>query len=244
MFVSRRRVGRMVALASLLGCWNAWAVPVVPGGFATVEGDGNNVIPFTNDFGSFYQQIYDVGAFAGASGAINSLAFRLDSNQPAGIPVAGRANLSVKLGTSAASSQSVSTVFAANRAGEPVEVFNGVLNFSLLDLPGAGPNPFGLRIDFDRPFFFDGMQNLLLELTLLAPLVVTDPLGIALDAATGPFGRAFDTSFGNLANSGFGLITQFDITPAAVPEPAPIVLFLLGLAFAFPLRRLCGRADG
>jgi hypothetical protein len=237
MAVSIRRVRCLAALASLLGCWNAWGVPVVPGGFATVEGDSNNVIPFTNGFGSFYQQIYDAAAFAGASGAISSVAFRLDFDQPAGIPIEGRANLSVRLGSSARSSQTVSTAFEANRAGEPVEVFNGVLNFSLTDLPGSGPNPFDLRIDFERPFFFDGLQNLLLELTLLEPLVVNDPSGITLDAATGPFGRAFDSPIGNLSTPSFGLITQFDIAPASIPEPAPIILFLLGLALVVPLRQ-------
>lgn len=243
MAVSIRRARRLAALAALLGCWNAWGVPVVPGGFASVEGDSNNVIPFTNDFGSFYQQIYDATAFEGLSGAISSVAFRLDFNQPAGMPIEGRANLSVRLGSSARSSQTVSTSFEANRAAEPVEVFSGVLNFALVDLPGSGPNPFDLRIDFERPFFFDGLQNLLLELTLLEPLVVNDPLGITLDAAGGPFGRAFGTSIGNVANPGFGLITQFDIAPATIPEPAPIMLFLLGLALAVPLVQLRGKAS-
>jgi hypothetical protein len=237
MSVFSRSVARVTALACFLISWNALAVPVVPGGFATTEGESNNVIPFTNAFGTGYQQVYDAAGFGGVNGAITSIAFRLDADQPLGYTNTGQVNLSVKLGAAGRSSQNVSTSFAENRGSEPLEVFNGMLSFALTDVPGLGPNPFDLLIAFERPFFFDGMQNLLLELTLLEPLLSTDPLGIPLDAASGPFGRAFSTSVGNLANLTFGLITQFDITPAAVPEPPLVMLFLLGLAMLFPLRQ-------
>ena len=229
MLILKRCAVRVTALAALLLSCAAVAVPIVPGGFAETEGESNNVIPFTNSFGNGYQQIYDVAAFNGASGTIDSIAFRLDAEQAAGYSNSGRINLSVKLGTSARSGQSVSPEFPDNRRADQLEVFNGVLDFALADLPGSAPNPFALRIDFARPYFFAGLQDLLLELTLLEPLVATDPLGITLDAAVGPFGRAFETSVGNLATPAFGLITQFDITPAPVPEPQSLLIFVLGL---------------
>lgn len=238
---------------------NAFAAAIVPGGYANVTGNSNNCIPFTCiDNGDHYQQVYDAAAFGGATGNIDSIAFRLNSTDvfPSGVPFLPPTpndsfNLSLQLQVSLSytttTPETVSTTFADNLTTGTQQVFSGTVNWSATQLPGDQLNPFNLAVNFDNPFYFNGQQNLLLDITVLNSDSILSQLGGApryLDAAFDPaFGRTFGAagSSGGGFNPTYGLITQFDMTPVAVPEPPSVLLMLAAVAACFAIRHKLAR---
>jgi hypothetical protein len=220
-------------LAVLMYCSQSQAIPIVPGGFAGMEGDTNNTLPFSSlRPGGRYQQIYDAAAFDGISGTIKSIAFRLDDfiqDVPRDILFELQGEVVLRLGTTSKTSRTVSSDFEENIGSAQTVVFNGAFDFEARERAGRGRNPFDLVFVLEQTFFFDGVQNLLLDVTSLR-------LGslLPIDASsTGPFGRVFSVMPGSeptVSPPGFGAITLFDIEPGArVPEPSSIALLLVGL---------------
>jgi hypothetical protein len=185
------------------------AVPVTPGG--TNEGSFNNCVPFC--FGGSYQQLFEASSFEGLSGIVSSIAFRLDSSAQPFTDVA--LNIEVRLSHTAATATTLSATLADNRGADETLVLSGIRTYSA-SRAAVGPNPFDFVLDLDDVFFYNGQDNLLVEITVLDN---TLSVSNVLDARYGLYtARAFGTGRDNV-----GLVAQFDIVPQPVaPEPGPV----------------------
>jgi hypothetical protein len=208
----------------------------VPGGYADTEGNWENRFPFTSS--TRYQQVWDGSLFA-ATGPIEitSIAFRVDGPNGAGFAGAPISGPQIRLSTTAANEDTLSTTFAANVGADEVLVRDTTINSlhlsSSASFTGFGTRVFDVVIEFDESFFYDPSQgNLLLDVQ--GSLIAASP--IFFDGAEHEgdgMSRIFSTTD---PNSGFKdsgvVIAQFNYN-----VPAPSALALLGLSSLAATRR-------
>lgn len=223
---------------------------VVPGGFASQEGNSNSILPFNISpiFSSIrYQQVYNASEFSALTtpSFITDIAFRPDGEF-------GNAfnktlnSVQIDLSTTSAAAGTLSTTFAGNIGADDTIVHSGPLTLqSLFNGPANGPKDFDIVIHLDTPFKYDPSQgNLLLDIrsfdavstssfdavsgNSVTSRVFTGLLGSVND----PVGKSDPAGVGNI-----GLVTQF--TVQAVPEPGGLTLLfgLTGSTALFTLLR-------
>ena len=210
---------------------------IVPGNFATTEGDSNNGYPFNLSLFSLtsqrYQQVYNSSLFSSlpAGGVeITGMAFRVDeggSSFSSTLP-----DVQIDLSTTATSASTLSSTFASNvGANDTVVVGAGPLALSgTAGGAGTPPNPFDVIINFSTPFIYNPSSgNLLLDVHNFGGGGTTQfdatDAGVGLARAfTEPSGVSSPTADGVIDSS--GLITEFIYQP--VPEPGTLALAGLG----------------
>src|SRR5437868_928728 len=112
------RIITLSAALSLLCAPSRASLVVAPTGNAAVEGDTNNSFPFDLSAGATtmrYQQVYDAALFStfGGPQLITRIAFRPDAGFGSAFS-STLPNIRIDLSTTAASSSSLSTIFANN----------------------------------------------------------------------------------------------------------------------------------
>ena len=119
---------------------------VVPNGNQTVDGDYNNLAPFSNGLFGFgpterYEQVYAASQF-GAPGStldIGSIAFRLDGIDAADFFSDTYPSVEIDLSTTPFGPNQLSSSFASNIGPDDQIVYNGSLTLS--GSGGQSPNP-------------------------------------------------------------------------------------------------------
>lgn len=259
---SLRSSACLLALATFFVQPAAHAGLVTHGGFESLEGNSENSIPFGNGDPSFpyvmqrYQQIYNASGFGGANGAIKSIAFRLDSQDSfdSGLnnSFSVTLDLLVRLSHTTTAADSISSSSLDSHLGGDVTiVFDGVTTLNATQLPGTALNPFDFFLDVNDTFFYNGSENLLLDIQIrnAASIAAQVPFGHYFDAhgspvppTPAPFGRAYSYGLGPNTNLygfsyNYGLVTQFDLQLTPVPGPLPLLSFFSALATMIVVRR-------
>lgn len=208
---------------------------IVPGNFASTEGDSNNGYPFNISAFSLtsqrYQQVYNSSLFSSlpAGGVeITGMAFRIDVGTGASFS-STLPDIQIDLSTTATSANTLSSTFASNvGANDTVVVGAGPL--ALSGTTGGTPNPFNIIINFTTPFIYDpSAGNLLMDVHNFGGGGTTQfdstdvGTGIARNFTEGS-GVGSPTADGVINSS--GLITEFIYQP--VPEPGTLALAGLG----------------
>jgi len=217
---------------------SAQAVMVVaPGAAASIEGDTYNVYPFRLEPEAIYQQLYDASLFGGQSGIVEQILFRIDS---LGSPGSSTFDLEVRLSHTSVTPDTMSTTFADNIGTDEMVVLSGVSEVSSGTIT-PGVNPFDVVLDINDIFLYNGVDNLLLQITIFESLGGSTPW---LDAVSSSFPggdlmqRLWNFNIddpiipGNDITTGImleprGLVTAFEIS--AVPIPPALYLFGTGL---------------
>jgi len=221
---------------------------VAPNANQNVDGDANNVAPFSAGlFGTGpserYQQVYAASQFAAAGSTfdIGAIAFRLDANDAPGFESDTYPSIQIDLSTTAFGPNQLSSTFSNNIGADDRVAYNGSLTLS--GAGGQNPNPFNLIVNLQTPFLYTPSQgNLLLDIRVNQ--AGTGFLA-ALDATNGSDFTSRVRSFNDVnALTGtadtLGLVTQFS-TPQGTPEPSALLLCACGMAL-LGLHRLSRRA--
>ncbi len=208
------------------GAFPAETVFVVPGSFATTEGNSFTHYPFglgnTPLTSLRVQQVYASSEFSAISqggGWIHAISFRPDPQMFTGSPFPNLPDIEIAFSTTARNPDSLSPVFAENIGSDAVTVLGrGSVNYT------GYSGDFYLGLTFTTPFFYDpSAGNLLLDVRNYQPEQIP-PMGshpfdqhVSADVPIGALfaNSAFDVS--GLVGQG-GLITRFHTTP--IPEPA------------------------
>ncbi|HEX5217770.1 MAG TPA: PEP-CTERM sorting domain-containing protein [Vicinamibacterales bacterium] len=227
----------------------AGAGPILPGPWATVEGDYGNAYPF-NLGGAFvpvtslrYQQVYDSGAFAGQV-VITGMSFRPDDTEFGGAFSTVLSDVQINMSTTTKAVDGLSNTFSENVGADDTIVFaRGSLPLSSA-FTGAGPKDFDIHIIFTQAFLYNpAIGNLLFDVrnfgggftTYFDAAYEEDDIVSRVTASDvnalfpGPDQRTD-------GNDSLGLITQFDTQDpdprdiSEVPEPGTCVLVGIGLA--------------
>lgn len=245
MKTQRRRnvLAAVLGLAAfLLAGGGAEAVSiVVPNSLAATEGATNFGFPFniapSGLSSQRFQQIFAASEFASLSGpqSIAQIAFRPDADFGNAFS-STISNIQINLSTTSKAPDGLSTTFANNVGADDTVVFSGTLSLSSADTgPAAGPKDFDIFINLLAPFLYDRTAgNLLLDVRNFsggsttqfdAQFVSGDPISSVFTAASGS--TVNDSSGTGNSN---GLVAQFTMTPAPVPEPGTVFLLGSGLA--------------
>jgi len=206
-----------------------WSIPecsVVPNDRRNLEGDSNNVFPFS--IGGWYsdqryQQIY-APYEVGGRGTITEIRFRPDavSGIPFG-PISMTAD--IYLGYSANDVTNPSSTFADNIGAGYTPVHTGTLTLASEDV-GGPPRDFDIVIDVDDVFQYDPDFGPL----LLDVFMYTDPttayfdahgIGTYQTAVTRIYSTGVSNATGVVNNGGpgtdpFGLVTKFCFAPSVL----------------------------
>ena len=155
-------------LASMPAALSAQPVTYfAPAGTKTVEGNGNNTIPWWAGSGT-YQQVHDASdlsnVFPGGVGLIKGISFRKDSGLTSSI-TARTMDVQITCGLTTVSAGTTTTTFATNLGGAPVVV----LPYTTINLPALSnvsvPNPQGWLFPFTTVFpYASAGGNLCFEL--------------------------------------------------------------------------------
>jgi hypothetical protein len=251
------KLGALAATAALGYASTANAVLITPGGFESTAGNSSNSIPFGSTIGSRYQQVYDASSFGGVTGLVSSVAFRLDEvDRVQDLPPPGPTtpngsfnltlDLLVTLSQTPVNSQTIFTDLDGQVGADAKVVFDGIVNWSTVQLAGNVVNPFDLLIDFNDVYSYTGVGNLLLDITVRNSSTIPAQLGGSrwLDAqgfpcGCAPFGRAWSGGAFPGWNASYGLVSQFSIVAptTSVPEPSTLLLLTGGLLAAPLVRR-------
>lgn len=186
-----------------------------------------------------YQQVFAASQFGGVSGFIDKFAYRPDEGVgQAFAPM--DVNCQIWFSTTQKNPQGLDLVFDNNQGADKTLVFSGNMRIS----SAGNPYLFDVVFDVNNNFFYNGRDNLLMEVKVFAPAygmsqldsVATTPLG---DGGTPWTSRLY--AFGTDAPSGStvgddGMVTQFTF----IPEPQIATLLVVGVGSCVLLRRrLC-----
>ena len=227
-------------------------------------GDSNALGTFNNTVFSIYDESLVLAAGINPGDQLTGLAFRVGGGPSNAVPNFTVENYIFDLGHALPSIQAnvnLNDNFAANAVGGALtNVHTGSVDFNAADYPNTNPsviagtaNPFGPSIGFDNAFTYEG-GDLLLRYTHTLPealngsLVTSRGDSISSTFTVPDFGddrvqtffgsgfnddtRRFGTQFGEFSAT----IVQFDVIPAAIPEPSSTAL-LIGLGMIGVVRR-------
>jgi len=202
------------------------AVTVVsPNNVANVEGNAGAVFPFningTQATSQRYQQVYDFGALSQPQ-LITRISFRPDATFGSAFS-STLPDIQINFSTTTKEPDQLSQTFADNVGVDDTVVYNrGSLALaSAFTGAAGGPKAFDINIDLTTPFLYNPTAgNLLLDVRNFGGGTTT-----AFDAqsTTGDsVSRSYSVSAGvnsTTANGrdSVGLVTQFTLTPTAVP---------------------------
>ncbi len=205
---------------------------VAPGDLEFVEGNSNNCFPYICG-PQRYQQIYDASHFAGISGVISEIRYRVDGDFPASGSFSNTYDIEIRLSHTLLTPATLSAIFAANIGADETLVLDDSARVISGTGGSPGPNPFNVVVDISDVFVYNGTDNLLVDITLFGfssggfPPFDSSARGTAVDGMQRVWGGLTDTT-GTIAGDD-GLVTAFEIG-AVVPEPATLALVALGLA--------------
>lgn len=194
----------LLALGAVAGSVSAQTAEVaIPSISADTDAQQSLAYPFGHD-GFRFQQVIDGTAVAPTFALIQEIAFRAD-RLTAPLNAHTIPNVSIWMGTTSATPQSMSTSFATNRAsGTQTLVFQGTVNLPAQPAIETGVLPWNIVIPLATPFpFTTGTGNLLLEIEAAnAPFT---PNFYELDAAEPggtvlPFGERGPVASGDTIN--------------------------------------------
>lgn len=203
---------------------------VAPNDLAAVEGNSNNCFPYTCG-AQRYQQVFSASQFGGLSGIVDKLYFRVDGG---GTSFSTTYNLQIRLSNTSRTPVSLSTTFADNIGADETLVLSSAA-YAVSGTGGSsGPNLFDVVFDLDNLFTYDGVSNLLLDVTMFS-----GDAGVQFDSTNRGIGvdqmqRVWSNpgnpaaTTGNIAGDE-GLVTAFEIA-TAVPEPGSLALIAIALA--------------
>ena len=227
-------------------------------------GDSNALGTFNNTVFSIYDESLVLAAGINPGDQLTGLAFRVGGGPSNAVPNFTVENYIIDLGHALPSIQAnvnLNDNFNANDvSGALTNVHTGRVDFNAADYPNTNPstidgtaNPFGPSIGFNSAFTYEG-GDLLLRYTHTLPealngsLVTSRGDSISSTFTVPDFGddrvqtffgsgvdaddRGFGTQFGEFSAT----IVQFDVVPAAVPEPSSTAL-LIGLGMIGVVRR-------
>jgi len=236
----------------LLGSAAQAATVIAPNGLASLEGDINNVFPFSlgqvaSEVPSGtqrYQQIYaasDFTALAAGGEYITQIAFRPDAGG-GGVFSSTLPSIRIDLSTASTAPNALSTTFANNVGADDTIVYGGVTGAPLslsssFTGPVGGPEAFDIIINLATPFLYNpAAGNLLLDvrnfgggITTIFDAENTDPS----ISRVCTMGSGVGSATADLADN-YGLVTLFT---TVVPEPGTMALAVLGSSSVFLFRR-------
>ena len=230
---------RFVLIASLLVlslatvCAVADTSIVVPGALTASEGAHANGFPFNIAYFSLnsmhYQQVYGAAAFAGLSGpiSINTILFRPDGSVYGSSFSSTLPNVEIRLSTTAKLVDALDVTFANNVGADVALVHSGALALSSSNTgPVSGPKDFDIAINLSTPFIYDASKgNLLMDvMNFRGGSTTFFDLGFVQDETSRLYYEGDSSSVYGYQDTG-GLVTRFDYTTAAVPEPATLLGF-------------------
>jgi hypothetical protein len=211
---------------------------VIPVGSTFQDANSSTDRPFSFS-SSRFQQVYRANNFVspGQYGGVlvARMGFRLDATN--GTLINNEtATLEVRMSTTSRAPDSLSPVYADNIGLDNTLVFSGTIQWAANPSPGGGAQAFELPIFLQQEFLYrPALGNLLVDIT-----VSTSTIRAQLDAwqqSPDPVSVVYGSSAsGSGTLSTIGLVTRFDGT--LVPEPAPILLALIG---CLTMRFLKGR---
>ncbi|MGL4513613.1 MAG: hypothetical protein ACRCT8_11020 [Lacipirellulaceae bacterium] len=218
---------------------------VVPSALASVDGGGNNILPFNlgqlSIASSRYQQVYSASEFPSSPIRITEIAFRPDGLHGAAFSATLR-DVHVNLSTTPRAVGALSRVFADNVGLNETVVRSGALPLSSwFTGPPRGPKQFDITIFFSQPFdYYPSTGNLLLDVRNFLGGLTTAFDGSRSGSSTSRVttfeeGSADSLSAAFIDVENFGLVTQFTYT--AVPEPSAFVAATQAVAFVLVARR-------
>jgi hypothetical protein len=191
---------------------------VVPNAQAHVGGNSATAVPFhLTGWGvpaARYQQVYAGSEFGGLSGIISEIAFRRSAVFPDPFS-AGGIDVEIRLSHTTVDPYAMFPDFADNiTAPQTLVMDTSDLSLASLGLVGE----FDIVLDIDDLFVYDGVSNLLLDITVSL-----------FDAVWGAPGTSVTVAYSSDATWGVGsptaLVTRFTIESTAVPEPGTLALF-------------------
>jgi hypothetical protein len=139
---------------------------VAPNSSATVDGNGNNLVPAFAGRTIRTQQVFSASEFGTLSSPelITSIAFRPDrlvDSDPSTIP-----SFQVNLSTTSKGPDGLSATFADNIGADDVVVFSGI--WTLSSNHTGDPKDFDVVLNLQTPFLYDpSVGNLLLDMRTL-----------------------------------------------------------------------------
>lgn len=220
----------------LLPITSTWgAVVVVPGSVENVEANAGNLAPFHIQQAQIpsmrYQQVYAATEFSAldpGGGFITEIFFRPDGmSSGTGVDIR---EIQINLSTTQRGPDSLSPFFVENVGGNDTVVYGPG---PLVTLSGP-PLSFNFWVILQQPFQDDPAQgNLLLDIRNISPSAfdaqhspALDAQNLAGDAVSRVWAPSADATMGTVDT--VGLVAEFNIRP--IPEPAPLVLGLFGVA--------------
>ena len=215
-----KRGGCAMLLAGALMFGNAQAGSVT----VPASGDTGNCYPFDcSDGNTQYQQVYTASAFSGPT-VISSITFFQQLSQfPSSIGVVP-GTYTISFSTTSAVVNNLAATFSSNLGADNQTFFSGTLG-------GLGNT---LTIT-GTPFDYNPMNgNLLMNVSMNYSESVNNGSGNTyMDAnRTGSSSSRVSGSGTSGSADSIALVTEFNASPATVPEPATWALFAAGLAGA------------
>ena len=189
---------------------------VAPGDLEFVEGTSNNCFPYICG-PQRYQQVYEASHFDGISGIIEQIRYRVDGFYSESF--SNTYDLEIRLSHTSVTATTLSTIFEDNIGGDETLV----LDESAVVISGMGgstPNPFNIIVDVDNLFAYNGVDNLLVDITVFSgeggPQFDSTNRGAAVDKMQRVWGCVSCTTGGISGDE--GLVTTFEIITNLPPD--------------------------
>ncbi len=250
-----RRLAPPISLC-LLVAGAAAQTRVVPDAFANAEANGASAWPFSA--ATFrLQQLH--GDLRGQTANFTSLALRRDglSESLLGLPRA----VTTEIAMARTSLAAADVAFAANRTGAATIVFDrkSVALPDRVAMPTSVPAPFDVTFTFDRPYSYDGLTDVLFDVSVFTSSALpgehwfSDAVvpGASLPGISRANGRGCQTDpFNPLQIQTLGGVARVDVASALTlswstfdgPSASPAAVFFVGTSDPdLPVPGLCSR---